>query len=184
MIHHHWNYFLAIEDDVCRLSRYIDLNKDNYSAFSIEMTRILMMSTQEVDVIFKQICNNDSNNEECYRSRIPTLFPRLPSHRIFFNKFGISCTPFHSWCNSPRSTPVWWTANNKIKHSRNLHFQKGSLENALNAFSALFIACIYHYHNLDCLNIIRQPSALLYCENFPLVQYFSGHGTYSEYNID
>ena len=38
----HWNYFLAIEEDLENLSRYIDLREDNFGTYSIETAKILM----------------------------------------------------------------------------------------------------------------------------------------------
>ena len=52
----HWNYFLAIEQDFEILSRYIEFTESNNNTFSIELARIIMVSTQEVDVILKKLC--------------------------------------------------------------------------------------------------------------------------------
>ena len=53
---HHWNYFLAIEKDLEKLSRYIEFSNDNLDTYSIELTHILLSSSSEVDVIMKQLC--------------------------------------------------------------------------------------------------------------------------------
>jgi hypothetical protein len=35
----HWNYFLALEEDVVRLSRYIEFTQDHFSAYSPSMPK-------------------------------------------------------------------------------------------------------------------------------------------------
>ena len=44
MIESHWNYFLAIEDDLERLSRHIEFDERNFKCFTIEISRILLAS--------------------------------------------------------------------------------------------------------------------------------------------
>ena len=54
----HWNYFLAIESDLERLSRYVEFSKDNYKTYSLAMAHLLLSSASEVDVVLKGICKN------------------------------------------------------------------------------------------------------------------------------
>ena len=60
----HWNYFLAIEEDLENLSRYIELREDNFATYSIETAKILMAASQEVDVLFKAICRHHKAKAE------------------------------------------------------------------------------------------------------------------------
>ena len=50
----HWNYFLAIESDFENISRYIEFSESNNKTFSIELARIIMSSSQEIDGIMKK----------------------------------------------------------------------------------------------------------------------------------
>ena len=38
----YWNYFLAIEQDMEKLSRYIEFTDDNFPTYSIELTYLLL----------------------------------------------------------------------------------------------------------------------------------------------
>ena len=38
----HWAYFLALEDDLYTLSRYVEIAKPNYETYSIEISRLLL----------------------------------------------------------------------------------------------------------------------------------------------
>jgi hypothetical protein len=52
--------------------------------------------------------------------------------------------PWSNW-NNLNEHPLWWTANNKIKHQRTEHFEKANLKNAFNAVGGLLITTLYYY---------------------------------------
>ncbi len=161
---HHWNYFLAIEEDVVRLSRFVEFSTDNFNTYSTEMTRILMAATQETDVLLHAICahrGNDSDSEAKYRSFVRRRFPHFVNHKVALAQWELVLTPFEAW--SSNGTPVWWTANNKVKHQRGSHFAKGSLENMLNACSALFLTLIYYYDAIGLLHEVWPSAKLFLC---------------------
>ena len=87
-----------------------------------------------------------ANNEQDYRTFVPTAYPNFPKAEIQVARYGLSFTPFAAWAAG--ATPVWWTANNKVKHERHNHFGKASLENMLNSVCALLIANLY-YHDAN-----------------------------------
>lgn len=160
----HWNYFLAIEQDVDNLSRYVEFSQSNFASYSIEIARILMTSTQEIDVLMKQICNhlgNNSKDEQGYCSFISGQFPKLPSIEVEVARYGLRFKPFCDWASN--KTPIWWTANNKVKHQRHTHYNQASLENMLNSVCGLLIANLYYYEVvLSALDEIWPGSRLLY----------------------
>src|ERR1700690_2238117 len=52
----HWNYFLALEQDMTRTARYIEFHDENLAVFSIELAHLLFAAASEVDVLTKCIC--------------------------------------------------------------------------------------------------------------------------------
>lgn len=139
----HWNYFLALEDEVINLSRYIEFSKENYNTYSIELAKILMAATQECDVLLRQICSVAPGNERTYYTSMISSHPGICSQIIAIPRYGLEFTPFDSWATT--TTPKWWTANNKVKHERHLKFGEASLEYMLNAVSALLLCNLYFY---------------------------------------
>lgn len=145
----HWNYFLAIERDFEKLSRYIEFNEANNDTFSIELARLIMSSTQEVDVIMKRLCSllensttrRDINN---YKEIITSNFTDFTEEEVSIPRFGMSSQPWLKW-NDANCHPSWWTANNKIKHHRIDHFEKANLKNAFNSIGGLLITIVYYY---------------------------------------
>lgn len=143
----HWNYFLAIEQDFELISRYVEFSEENNDTFSIELARIIMSASQEVDVIMKGICslldNDRVNNIDHYRPIIQEKLSDLINEEVFISRFGMSSKPWINWQSD--ENPIWWKANNKIKHQRTDHFKKANLKNAFNALGALLIVNLYFY---------------------------------------
>jgi len=158
----HWNYFLALEQDVLKVSRYIELTEDNFGTYSTENARILMTATQEVDVLAKQICQHfgdDSDSEGGYREFIPKKFPEISSLTVALPRFGLECQPYVNWAS--KKTPDWWTANNKVKHERHREFARASVSNVLNAICALFLMNLYYHDSISKLDEIFPGPVLL-----------------------
>ena len=144
----HWNYYLAIERDFENISRYIEFSEKNNNTFSIELARIIMSASQEVDVIMKGICgllgNKKADNINQYGSVIREKLKELIEEEVFISRFGMRSIPWLNW-NKEDENPLWWRANNKIKHQRTSHFNHANLKNAFNALGALLIVNIYYY---------------------------------------
>ena len=145
----HWNYFLAIEDDLERLSRFVEFDPKNFECFSIETSRILLASAAEVDIVCKLICRklnpkSSAKSINKYRDEILAAYPVIPDFKVILIKYGLELTPWINW-NDPNGVPVWWTAYNKIKHHRDTEYHRANLQNALNAVGGLFIMVLYLY---------------------------------------
>ena len=98
----HWNYFLALEEDVLNIARYIELTKENFSTYSIELARILFASSSEVDVISKMICslvaqNKSAENINDYKEILRPRFPFIETIQIFIPRYGLTLTPWANW---------------------------------------------------------------------------------------
>lgn len=144
----HWNYFLALEEDLDRLARYVDLSGQNDSTFSIEIARLFLSASSEVDVVLKQLAVK--HNPASTASNINAYFTEITQHCLHFVGFtvlvprhGLTLTPWSSWAvNTP---PFWWQDHNKVKHQRHQYFDKATLKNCLNAMAALFVSVIHLY---------------------------------------
>jgi hypothetical protein len=145
----HWNYLLAIERDLDRLSRFVEFDKRNFECFSLEMARILLAAGAETDVVCKQICafvgqQTDAGNIHQYRDTLVSAHPAIPKFAVTIPRFGLDLHPWDEW-NKTDGVPLWWTAYNKTKHQRNTHYELSNLKNVLNAVAGLFVATLYLY---------------------------------------
>lgn len=144
----HWNYFLALEEDLERLARFVDLSGPNDNTFSIEIARLLLGASAEVDVVLKQICKKHNGKSKAsgikaYFPEITQACPNFVGFSVLIPRYGLLLTPWTDW--EADSPPHWWTANNKVKHHRHTHFDRATLKNCLNAMAGLFVSVLHLY---------------------------------------
>lgn len=144
----HWNYFLAIEEDLEKFSRYIEFSEQNIKTYSIELAHILLSASSEVDTIMKQICklfdpNLKVRNIDGYRNVIQLNLSSLIDEEFSIDRFGLKYKPWERWNND--KNPDWWLKYTKVKHQRNEFFQEANLLNTINPVGALLIAEVYYY---------------------------------------
>ncbi len=145
----YWNYFLAIESDLEHLSRYIEFHPDNFKCFSIEIARILLASSAEVEVVCKQICRvinplSKANKIKDYQEEIISEYSKIHTAPAFMPRYNLELKPFGAW-KPPGDTLSWWTGYNKIKHHRDSAYDKANLKNAIDSVAGLFVINSFFY---------------------------------------
>lgn len=147
---HHWEYFLALEDDLARIGRFVQFSTDNYGTYSIELARLLLASCAEVDAVLRELCSKIAPGQTY--DKMPSRFSPISNKLKMFIKFeariprfGLTLHPFEDW--TANNSPAWWTAYNKIKHRGEDGFESATLKHTLNSITALFIATIYLNRN-------------------------------------
>lgn len=145
----HWNYLVALESDLERLSRFIEFDENNFECYSLEIGRLLLSASAEVDVVCRQLCNKVNSNSVAesinqYQDNLTQHIPDLVGFQVILPRFGLTLTPWSNW-STARTPPLWWTAYNKIKHHRDTEYHQGNLKNALNAIAGLFVLSLYLY---------------------------------------
>ena len=146
----HWNYFLTIEHDLERLSRFVEFDEKNFKCFSIEIARLLLAAAAETDIVCKQICTHlnpgsTASDITRYKTEILKHYSKIPQFVETLPRYGLKLKPWSNWSNTNNYPPLWWTAHNKIKHQRHEEFHKGNLKNALNSVAGLFVMVLYLY---------------------------------------
>ncbi len=163
---HHWNYFLALEEDLVILSRYIDFSENtdatgslinNDYVYSSEIQKLLLSMCSEVEVVLKELCkklnpNVVPNNIKDIYDTVKALRPKLVEFKATIPRFGLlTLDPWKNWRNSITSgtytSPQWWEDYNSIKHNRSTNYHKANLKNCINAATALYIVNLYLYES-------------------------------------
>jgi hypothetical protein len=147
-ISNHWNYFLALEDDLAKVSRYIEFSESNYDTYSIELAHLLLAAASEVDVVLKILCDEVSpeithDNINKYRQTIQAKQSHLIGEHCTIPRYGLKLTPWTEWDRNRESNPIWWQSYNKVKHHRDSDFDKANLKNVLDAMAGLALANLY-----------------------------------------
>jgi hypothetical protein len=129
----HWNHFLALEQDLDQLSRYVDFS-GNDDTYSLEIARLLLGASSEVDVVLKQICKrfqptSVASSINAYYPEVTANCPNFINYEVQIPRYGLTHRPWGNWAaNQP---PIWWSDHNKVKHQRDQHFDKATLKNCL-----------------------------------------------------
>lgn len=163
----HWDYLLAIEKDLEALTRYIEFCEQNYPVYSMELAHLLFAASSEVDVIAKLLCKlvdkkSTAKNICQYMTVLNQHIPQISGIKISVPRYGLSFSPWEPWANN--KSPKWWHSYNEVKHERNLHFHKATLENVLNSMGALLIMAFYYYMHLlsNTPKELEQPSLTMH----------------------
>lgn len=146
----HWNYFLAIEAELLSCTRYVEFSSQNFSCYSNEFAKLIVLAGAETDSIFAELCNHLSpaskaGNITQYRPILLEKYPLLTRCEITIDRYQLSLNPWKDWTEA--YSPSWWRHSyNKLKHERSEHFHSASLEAALNAVAAQFLAILLYHH--------------------------------------
>lgn len=183
----HWNFFLAIEEDLYVLSRYVDF-AGNDNTYSIEIARLLLSTSAEVDVVLKQLCrklnaNKPASSINTYQQIIVSELPQFIEFEVTIPRHGLTLKPWSNW--GENHPPFWWQAHNKVKHHRHDHFDKGNLKNCLNSVAALYIAVLFLYTDEAQIGELMQIPKLFNVSDIHFGGAIMGRFGHSfQYNLD
>ncbi|MEA9562453.1 hypothetical protein [Xanthomonas campestris] len=146
----HWNYFLAVETELVACARYVEFSRQNYACYSNEFAKLILLAASEVDSIWQELCAhlNPYGKAEKITEYHPILvaqYPLLTQCEIAIPRYQLNFCPWKGWTSGQR--PDWWSKSyNKLKHERTSHFSAATLEAALNAVGAQFLALQLFHH--------------------------------------
>ncbi|WP_020146510.1 hypothetical protein [Thioalkalivibrio sp. ALJ15] len=144
----HWNYYIALEQDLAKLSRYIEFAEGNFSTYSIELAHLLLAASSEVDVVMKELCrilspDDQRKNIGDYKRIVEKELPVLIDEKCYVHRFNLTLEPWSNWSGSWH--PAWWRSYNKVKHHRAEKYNEANLKNALNAMAGLHALVVHYY---------------------------------------
>ena len=145
----YWNYFISIEDDLYRLSRFIEFDQRNESVFSIELVRLLISSSSEFEVVSKELCKmkTQGNRVKDIKTILLSSYPIISDLEINITRYGLKYKPLENW--KMGNNCDWWASYNLVKHQRNSKYENANLKNVLNSLGALYIVNLYYYNALQ-----------------------------------
>ncbi|MGB8339649.1 MAG: hypothetical protein WCD07_10565 [Burkholderiales bacterium] len=146
MTNEHWRYFLALEQDVERTTRFVEPHPSNYKTYSIEFARLIISACSEVDVVAKVLCeaidpSAPATNMDQYRAVIHKRYPRIHEALVEVPRFGLAMEPWKEWGGA--ANPGWWKDHQLVKHQRHKHFAQADLEHCIVSAAGLFSLSLY-----------------------------------------
>jgi hypothetical protein len=161
---HYWQYFVALESDLAKASRFVEISDDNMETYSVEFARLILCAGSEVDVLAKVLADQHGliimpSNIDGYREVITAKFQGFAFLSVRIPRYGRELTPWREWHEG--KNPAWWRAYNDIKHERNVNFKQATLSNALNAVAGAFVLVCYICQKELCGNLAKPWPQLL-----------------------
>jgi len=159
----HWSYFLALESDIEKLSRYVEFTNGNFGAYSIEIAHILLAASSEVDVVAKQLCKvlnpeSTASNINDYKDTLKELLPELETSVVTLPRYGLELVPWSNW--QENNNPNWWRSHTNVKHERDQYFSEANIKNVLNSMAGLFLLVLHYYRNTINGRRIEPPPSI------------------------
>ncbi len=147
-VQHHWSYFINLEKDFEKLTHYIEPSKNNYSVYSFELNKIILLACSEFEVLCKEFCESFEKNKNYDFVKIDDLrnalchkYPNLPDVQIRLPRTDLVIRPLLTWRENHQ--PDWWRDHNAVKHDRFDYYHLSNLENAIKSLSALMALNLY-----------------------------------------
>jgi hypothetical protein len=141
-----WQYYLSLEEDLIRLSKYVEINEDNFKTYSIELVKIYLSTCSEVDVLAKLLSkilgNKKADSISNYSKTILQYYPNLTKYSIQIPRYSLNLFPWQDW--TEKTSPKWWSSYNRVKHQRDEFYKDASLGNVLNSIAGLLVLNLYY----------------------------------------
>lgn len=156
----HWKYYLLLEEDFLRTTRYVELDQANFDTFSKEYYKIFMSICMESEALMKAISGiggNAYSNIGDFGAGILNKYPGITNKEVNVNYTNIILKPYDGWlASAARKTLKWWDAYDDAKHDRVAMDSKANLDNVINALAGLYIL-EYLYLN-EIVDVENEPN--------------------------
>lgn len=149
-----WSYYVMLESDFVKTTKYIELCQANGSTFSKEYYKQYQAICSEIEMMFKKICGYDDPEERHYISEYAKIilkkYPDIISWKIDVFYSDIILFPFGYWDKAKASQSLfWWNSYNNVKHNRSLKIEEANMKNVLNALGALYLLENYYLKEIN-----------------------------------
>ncbi len=120
----YWSQYISLEKEFAATLYYLALDINNESAYSQAYSKLMLEVGSEIDVVFKEYCKLiDSSFKGSYKTigrykeSIKNNKPDFITQEVTIINYDRTLYPWIEWNTLP-DAPWWWTAYNKVKHSR------------------------------------------------------------------
>ena len=159
-----WSQYISLEKDFTATLHYLALDAINENAYSQAYAKLILEIGSEVDVVFKEYCRTiDPLFKSSYRTigrykeSISNNNAAFITQQVSLINYGRILSPWAEWSTLP-DAPWWWTAYNKVKHSRisivdldgvkQEGFKFANQKYTLLALAGLYQIMIYYYQRI------------------------------------
>ena len=120
----YWSQYISLEKEFVSTFQYLALDENNENAYSQAYSKLMLEIGSGIDVVFKEYCKLiDRSFKGSYKSigrykeSVKNNNPDFISQEVMIINYNRKLSPWIEW-NILSDAPWWWTAYNKVKHSR------------------------------------------------------------------
>lgn len=141
-------YYSGLEQDFLKTQRFVAIDKINFTTYSDEYLKLLLLICSEIDTVLKNLCNRGINSDKMtiskFHKEVIEAYPDFCEIEVIVKFYKLTLKPWKGWGEA--NAPKWWQVYNKIKHKRTileseggeLYHKKANLEQTLNALAGLY----------------------------------------------
>ena len=118
-----WSQYISLEKEFNETLHYVALDVNNETVYSQAYAKLMLEIGSEVDVVFKEYCRTiDPEFKSSYKTigrykeSITNNRPDFITQEVLIINYDRNLEPWAEW--DLIDAPWWWTAYNKVKHSR------------------------------------------------------------------
>lgn len=160
----HWEYYLGLEDDFLRSSRYVNFTKDQLGVHSHFFTQMLICAAAEFETVCKAIADEIDKpgvgDIADIKTMLVPILPNMSSCWLSILRGAIVLSPFSDWKESGTQLG-WWEGYQDVKHARHTRMESGSLRNALYALGGVYLANLVLFNTAAKKDIELVPNQFL-----------------------
>jgi len=171
--------YKVLEDDFITFISYVPLDEGHLRVHSPKLADLIIRCCIQIDIFFKEwlkLSNldhiDDISNYRQKRQNID-LYRDFFEPRLHLSKFTICVkdledpiSPFENFSEISKA-PCWWAAHNNLKHDAYKSRKYATLDNALNAISALYFLHRANFITTYALRSSLENRRILWATSFP-----------------
>ena len=159
-----WSQYISLEKEFAETLHYLELDVNNENAYSQAYSKLMLEIGSEVDIVFKEYCRAiDPSFKSSYKTigrykeSISNNNAVFISQQVYLINYSRTLSPWVEWTTLP-DAPWWWTAYNKVKHSRismveidgvkQEGFKFANQKYTLLALAGLYQIMVYFFHKI------------------------------------
>ena len=142
----YWRFYILLENKFIKTLNYVELTRKNFKTYSIEYAHQLLSIGSELDSFLKIYCDFNPQKRKTMKLYVDYLvdnYSDINLQKIYIPTADIELIPYEKirkFDPKKEKNPLdWWNAYNKVKHNRQGNLTQASLENVINALSALYL---------------------------------------------
>ena len=142
-----WSRYMMIERDFIHLSEYVKIDERNYSTFSNEILKQILLFNVEFENLLHQMAMElgvESGTMANYKTMLfNTLhWDSIVNQKVKVLNTNIELEPYKEWSQIGHGV-FWWSAYGELKHDMIANYTKGNLKVLLYSLAALYILELY-----------------------------------------